>query len=340
MNFMRTTMLLAALTAIFMGVGYLVGGTGGMFIALLVAAGHEPLRLLERRQDGAPDERRPRGRRAHRARVLRRSSRSSRRRPASPCRRSTSSTARSRTPSPPAAIPENAAVAATTGLLRSLRREEIAAVMAHELGHVKNRDTLTMTITATIAGAVSMLANFALFFGGGSRDNNNPLGFVGVLVAALVAPIAAMLVQMAVSRTREYSADRAARRDHRPAVGACLGAREDPQRRASDSEPCRRAQSGDGASLHHQPALGRPDGQPVLDPPLDREPHRRAWRRWRASSAGVRRRRAPRHRRPASRCPASGAPGRPSTVRVARGAEPEVNAIVRGPAASAGPCRS
>jgi heat shock protein HtpX len=107
--------------------------------------------------------------------------------------------------------PENAAVAATTGLLRSLSREEIAAVMAHELGHVRNRDTLTMTITATIAGAISMLANFALFFGGaGSRENNNPLGAIAVIVAALVAPIAAMLVQMAVSRTREYSADRAA----------------------------------------------------------------------------------------------------------------------------------
>ena len=73
----------------------------------------------------------------------------------------------------------------------------------------KNRDTLTMTVTATIAGAISMLANFAFFFGG-ARDNNNPFGFVGVLVAAIVAPIAALLVQMAVSRTREYSADRAA----------------------------------------------------------------------------------------------------------------------------------
>jgi heat shock protein HtpX len=73
---------------------------------------------------------------------------------------------------------------------------------------VKNRDTLTMAIAATIGGAVSMLANFAFFFGG-SRDNNNPLGFVGVIVAAIVAPFAAMLVQMAVSRTREYSADRA-----------------------------------------------------------------------------------------------------------------------------------
>ena len=80
-------------------------------------------------------------------------------------------------------------------------------MMAHELAHVEHRDTLTMTITATLAGAISMLGNFAFFFGG-NRDNNNPLGFIGVLVAMIVAPLAAMLVQMAVSRTREYSADR------------------------------------------------------------------------------------------------------------------------------------
>jgi heat shock protein HtpX len=103
--------------------------------------------------------------------------------------------------------PENAAVAATTGLLAALSPEEVAGVMAHELAHIKNRDTLTMTITATIAGAISMLANFAFFFGGG-RNNNNPLGFIGILVAAIVAPFAALLVQMAVSRTREYAADR------------------------------------------------------------------------------------------------------------------------------------
>ncbi len=102
--------------------------------------------------------------------------------------------------------PENAAVAATTGLLERLTHEEVAAVMAHELAHVEHRDTLTMTITATLAGAISMLGNFALFFGG-NRDNNNPLGFVGVLLAMIVAPFAAILVQMAISRTREYSAD-------------------------------------------------------------------------------------------------------------------------------------
>jgi heat shock protein HtpX len=79
--------------------------------------------------------------------------------------------------------------------------------MAHELAHVQHRDTLTMTIVATFAGAISMLGNFA-FFLGGNRDNNNPFGFVGVLAAMIVAPFAAMVVQMAVSRTREYEADR------------------------------------------------------------------------------------------------------------------------------------
>jgi heat shock protein HtpX len=99
---------------------------------------------------------------------------------------------------------ENAAVAATTGLIRMLSPEELAGVMAHELAHIKNRDTLTMTVTATIAGAISMLANFALFFGG----NRNAGGAIGAIALAILAPMAAGLVQMAISRTREYSADR------------------------------------------------------------------------------------------------------------------------------------
>jgi heat shock protein HtpX len=102
--------------------------------------------------------------------------------------------------------PEHAAVAATTGLLQMLSREEIAGVIAHELAHVRNHDTLTMTITATIAGAISMLAQFGLFFGG-SRDNNSGLGVIGTLAMVILAPIAAMIVQMAISRTREYAAD-------------------------------------------------------------------------------------------------------------------------------------
>ncbi len=101
--------------------------------------------------------------------------------------------------------PDNAAVAATTGLLRSLNRSEIEGVMAHELAHVKNRDTLTMTITATLAGAISMLAQFSMFFG---DNRNNPLGFLGSILVMILAPLAAMMVQMAISRTREYEADK------------------------------------------------------------------------------------------------------------------------------------
>jgi len=95
-------------------------------------------------------------------------------------------------------------VCVTTGLLQRVNQEELAGVLAHELSHVKNRDTLTMTMTATIAGAISMLANFAFFFGG----RRNPLGLVGILLVTLVAPFAAVLVQMAISRTREFEADR------------------------------------------------------------------------------------------------------------------------------------
>ena len=102
--------------------------------------------------------------------------------------------------------PENAAVAVTTGLLRRLSRDEIEAVVAHELAHIKNYDTLLMTATATIAGAISMLAHFAFFMGGGR--NNTPFGFVGMILVILLAPFAAVVVQMAISRTREYAADR------------------------------------------------------------------------------------------------------------------------------------
>jgi heat shock protein HtpX len=104
--------------------------------------------------------------------------------------------------------PQNAAVAVTTGLMQHMSREELAGVIAHELAHIKNHDTLIMTITATIAGAISMIAQFGMFFGG-NRDNNSGggLGIIGTLAMVILAPIAAMLVQMAISRTREYSAD-------------------------------------------------------------------------------------------------------------------------------------
>ena len=102
--------------------------------------------------------------------------------------------------------PENAAVAATTGLLHRLNQNEIAAVMAHELAHIKNRDTTIMVVAATFAGAISMLANFAMFFGG--RRNNN-MGLIGLIAMMILAPLAASLIQMAISRSREYIADRA-----------------------------------------------------------------------------------------------------------------------------------
>jgi heat shock protein HtpX len=206
MNIMRTAMLLAFMTALFMGVGYLIGGSGGMMIAFVIAAGmnlfsywnadkmvlrmHHAVEVDERT---APEYYGIVRDLAHRAELP------------------MPKVYLIDNPQPNAFAtgrnPQNAAVAATTGLLERLSYEEVAGVMAHELAHVQNRDTLIMTITATLAGAISMLGNFAFFFGG-NRDNNNPLGFIGVLVAIIVAPLAAMLVQMAISRTREYSADR------------------------------------------------------------------------------------------------------------------------------------
>jgi heat shock protein HtpX len=108
--------------------------------------------------------------------------------------------------------PERAAVAVSTGLLDTLEREEVAGVVAHELAHIKNRDTLTMAVAATIGGAISMLAQwlqFGMLFGGGNRDERGGgIGILGTLAAVIVAPMAAGLVQMAISRSREYQADR------------------------------------------------------------------------------------------------------------------------------------
>ena len=206
MNLMRTAMLLAFMTALFMAVGFLIGGRGGMMIALVIAAGmnffsywNSDSMVLRMYRAQEVDERTA----PEYYGIVR------------------DLAANAGLPMPKVYVidnpqpnafatgrnPENAAVAASTGLLNALTYDEVAGVMAHELAHVQNRDTLTMTLTATLAGAISMLGNFAFFFGG-NRENNNPLGFIGVLVAMIVAPFAAMIVQMAVSRTREYSADR------------------------------------------------------------------------------------------------------------------------------------
>jgi heat shock protein HtpX len=204
-GYLRTTFLLAALTALFMGVGYLIGGTAGMLIALAVACAmnlfaywNSDKMVLSMQGAEEIDE----ANAPEFFAIVR------------------SLAERAELPMPrvylidsdqPNAFatgrnPENAAVAATTGLLDRLSRDEIAGVMAHELGHVRNRDTLIMTVAATIAGAIGLLANFAIFFGG-RRDN--PLGIIGALAMMILAPLGAMLVQMAISRSREYEADKA-----------------------------------------------------------------------------------------------------------------------------------
>ena len=205
MGTLKTFILLAMLTALFMGVGYLIGGTAGMAIAFVVAAGMNFFSWwnadkIVLRMQGArevdPATASPMLRTFARD-VARLADRADLPPPRVYI---------IETPQPNAFAtgrdPQHAAVCATTGLLGMLSREEVAGVMAHELAHVQNRDTLTMTVTATIAGAIGMLANFALFFG---RERS---GLIGSLAIMIFAPLAAGLVQMAISRSREYEADR------------------------------------------------------------------------------------------------------------------------------------
>jgi heat shock protein HtpX len=207
MNYLKTAVLLAGMTALFCGIGYLIGGEGGMMLAFLVALGMNAfaywnsdrvvLSMYNAREVDARSAPELYGivqQLADRAEL--------------PMPRVYIVESEQPNAFATGRNPEHAAIAATTGLLRHLSTEEVAGVLAHELGHVKNRDTLIMTITATIAGAISMLANFAFFFRGGD-DRQNPLGWVGALAVMILAPLGAMLVQMAISRTREYAADRA-----------------------------------------------------------------------------------------------------------------------------------
>lgn len=205
MNTMRTGLLMAALMGLFLAAGYLLGREQGMLIAFVMAAGMNLFAYwnadkMVLRMHGAKQVDRQSAPEFY-GMVEELSQRAGLPMPKVYIMDN---------PQPNAFAtgrnPENAAVAATTGLLRLLDRDEVAGVMAHELAHVKNRDTLVMTMTATIAGAISMLANFGMFFGGG-RDRN-PLGAIGMILMVILAPLAAMLVQMAISRTREYGADR------------------------------------------------------------------------------------------------------------------------------------
>jgi len=204
MNTVKTAVLMAALTALFGGVGYALGGGTGMLLALgfgvltnafaywnsdrLALAAHNAVEVDDRT---APEL-------VALVRDL---------------------AARAGLPMPrvylidnpqPNAFatgrnPENAAVAATTGILRLLTRDELAGVMAHELAHVRNRDTLIMTVSATVAGAIASLAQFGFLFGGRGSERPNP---VVMLATAIIAPLAAAVIQMAISRSREYEADR------------------------------------------------------------------------------------------------------------------------------------
>jgi heat shock protein HtpX len=205
MNYLRTAMLLAGLTALFMGIGFLVGGQSGAILALLVAAGmnffaywNSDRMVLSMNGAQEIDERV--------APDLFRMVRDLSQRAGLPMPK----VYLMDNPQPNAFAtgrnPQNAAVAVTTGLLNTLQPSEVAGVVAHELAHIKNHDTLIMTITATIAGAISMIAQFGMFFGG-NRDSNSGTGIIGTLAMVILAPIAAMIVQMAISRTREYAAD-------------------------------------------------------------------------------------------------------------------------------------
>lgn len=205
MSIMRTGLLIAGLTALFGAVGFMLGGQSGMLVALAIATAMNLFAYWNSDKIVL---------KIYKARLID---------PASNPELHAmirDLSVRAGIPVPKSYIidneqpnafatgrnPENGAVAVTTGLMRVLNKHELAGVIAHELAHIKNRDTLIMTITATIAGAISMLANFAMFFGGG---NNNRLGPIAGILLAILAPMAAMLVQMAISRTREYAADKA-----------------------------------------------------------------------------------------------------------------------------------
>ncbi|HVJ76868.1 MAG TPA: zinc metalloprotease HtpX [Hyphomicrobium sp.] len=210
MNYAKTALLLAVLTAIFVAVGAAVGGKSGLVIAFFAAMAMNAFSLWksdtavlrmfnaqEVNEKTAPELVglvRDLAKRAElpmpRVYVM------------NNAQPNAFATGRN---------PSNAAVCASTGLLEALSREELAGVMAHELSHIKNRDTLTMAVAATIGGAVSMFAQylqFGMLFGGGRGDDRGGMGLVGTLATIILAPMAAGLVQMAISRSREYQADR------------------------------------------------------------------------------------------------------------------------------------
>ena len=202
MNYAKTAILLAAMTGLFLAIGYVLGGGAGAVIAFVIALGMNGYAFWNSDKLAL---------RMHNAEPVTRSSAPDLFDMVEELSRNAG------LPTPAIYIireeqpnafatgrdPNNAAVACTTGIMKLLTRDELAGVMAHELAHIQNRDTLIMTISATIAGAIGFLAQFAFFF----RSERSG-GWIGTLAIMILAPLAASLVQMTISRTREYAADR------------------------------------------------------------------------------------------------------------------------------------
>ncbi len=202
-NWIKTSILMAGIVALFGAVGMLLGGAQGMLIALLIGAGMNVFaywnsdKMVLRMYNAQEVDAQSGGRYYAMVREL---------------------AANAGLPMPRVYIinqaqpnafatgrnPEHAAVAATTGIIQLLSERELRGVMAHELAHIKNRDILISTMSATVAGAISMLVNLAVFFGGRGEDRPHPLVALAVMI---IAPIAAMFIQMAISRSREFGAD-------------------------------------------------------------------------------------------------------------------------------------
>jgi len=236
MSYFRMAILLAGLTGLFMAVGYLVGGTGGAMIALVVAAGMNLFtywnadRMVLSMHGAEEVDARTAPELVGMIGQLARNAGLPMPRVFLMHENQPNAFATGRNA-------ENAAVAVTTGLLNSLTREELAGVIAHELAHIKNHDTLLMTITATIAGAISMVAQFGAFFSG-NRENNGGPGLIGSLALMILAPVAAGCAHL------------------RTANVACIGAGQNRRRGACGSQCACRTFTGDRAYVHYQPAVG------------------------------------------------------------------------------------
>lgn len=207
-GYIRTALLLAGLTALFAAVGFAIGGEQGMLIAFLLACGMNVFawwnsdRVVLGMHNAQPigPENAPRLHEMTAALAARAGIPMPKLYVIHEDQPNAFATGRS---------PAKGAVAVNTGLLDLMSEREVAGVIAHELAHIKNRDTLIMTITATLAGAIGMLAQFGFLFGGRNSDGrSNPFGPLGLILLVVLAPIAAMIVQLAVSRSREYEADR------------------------------------------------------------------------------------------------------------------------------------